>query len=376
MKEVEEFESLEEEFRKEHEDVLQNEICDLRRAVEGSELQCQELQNKLESVTVELKKKSDFAEELQTMNGKDLVQEVAELRRSLHDAEGLGRDAKKEWAILRSQNLSLEESVVTLTASHNKMEAEVSSLRHQLSVEKSHNKQMQTDLQKELTVAFDENTKLTALLDGKVPKNLIDAVELERSAANLTKELTASREAEEALRGQLASLQVLPDQVQHLGKQAAEAQAVLHSVQDDIQHHRQKNADLMKLSEQKDSDIENLSRELQRVCDELAEARRSGEEERQLQPVIDSLTAEQDQQGRFATLNREKEELQEIIDVLRQEKQQLKAELEDTMELVAGAQGGFAQAEMLSLDQQSHEEEVRQLQQQIEQLQTSLQAAN
>lgn len=70
MKEVEEFESLEEEFRKEHEvcfrgychsrvekwcgvtpvcfllfqDVLQNEICDLRRAVEGSELQCQELQ--------------------------------------------------------------------------------------------------------------------------------------------------------------------------------------------------------------------------------------------------------------------------------------------------------------------------------------------
>ncbi|XP_011609555.2 centromere-associated protein E isoform X4 [Takifugu rubripes] len=474
MKEVEEFESLEEEFRKEHEDVLQNEICDLRRAVEGSELQCQELQNKLESVTVELKKKSDFAEELQTMNGKDLVQEVAELRRSLHDAEGLGRDAKKEWAILRSQNLSLEESVVTLTASHNKMEAEVSSLRHQLSVEKSHNKQMQTDLQKELNVAFDENTKLTALLDGKVPKNLIDAVELERSAANLTKELTASREAEEALRGQLASLQVLPDQVQHLGKQleqseqqklsleekinemqqllkdleeklvdsensreteeeiskelqeqlnelnqelqceraekeqnvhssteterlissltaerdqiraelqdnvekAAEAQAVLHSFQDDIQHHRQKNADLMKLSEQKDSDIENLSRELQRVCDELAEARRSGEEERQLQPVIDSLTAEQDQQGRFAILDREKEELQEIIDVLRQEKQQLKAELEDRMELVAGAQGGFAQAEMLSLDQESHEEEVKQLQQQIEQLQTSLQAAN
>lgn len=68
------------------------------------------------------------------------------------------------------------------------------------------------------------------------------------------------------------------------------------------------------------------------MCDELAEARRSGEEERQLQPVIDSLTAE-DQQGRFATLNREKEELQEIIDVLRQEKQ-LQAELEDRMELV------------------------------------------
>ena len=46
--------------------------------------------------------------------GKDLVQEVAKLRRSLDDAEGLSRDAKKDWAILRSQNFSLEESVVSL----------------------------------------------------------------------------------------------------------------------------------------------------------------------------------------------------------------------------------------------------------------------
>lgn len=67
---------------------------------------------------------------------------------------------------------------VTLTASHNKMEAEVSSLRHQLNVEKSRNKQMQTDLQKELSVAFDENTKLTALLDGKVPKSKFEVTKL------------------------------------------------------------------------------------------------------------------------------------------------------------------------------------------------------
>lgn len=44
-------------------------------------------------------------------------------------------------------------------------------------------------------------------------------MELERTAANLTKELTASHEAEEALKGQLASLQGLPDQVQDLVKQ-------------------------------------------------------------------------------------------------------------------------------------------------------------
>lgn len=42
-------------------------------------------------------------------SGKNLVQEVAELRRSLDDAEGVSRDTKKEWAVLRSQNISLLE---------------------------------------------------------------------------------------------------------------------------------------------------------------------------------------------------------------------------------------------------------------------------
>lgn len=45
-------------------------------------------------------------------NGTDLVQEVAKLRRSLDDAEGLSRDTKKEWAVLRSQKISLEETMV------------------------------------------------------------------------------------------------------------------------------------------------------------------------------------------------------------------------------------------------------------------------
>lgn len=66
---------------------------------------------------------------------------------------------------------------MTLTASHKKMEAEVSSLRCQLDTEKSRYKKMQSDLQKELNVAFDENTKLTTLLDGKVPKSVFKVVE-------------------------------------------------------------------------------------------------------------------------------------------------------------------------------------------------------
>lgn len=53
------------------------------------------------------------------------------------------------------------------------MAAEVNSLHFQLETEKSRYRKMQSDLQKELNVAFDENTKLTTLLDGKVPKSRV-----------------------------------------------------------------------------------------------------------------------------------------------------------------------------------------------------------
>lgn len=61
---------------------------------------------------------------------------------------------------------------MTLNANYDKMEAEVKSLRFQLETEKSHFRKMQSDLQKELNVVFAENTKLTALLDGNVPKSM------------------------------------------------------------------------------------------------------------------------------------------------------------------------------------------------------------
>ncbi|KAF3702525.1 Centromere-associated protein E Centromere protein E [Channa argus] len=233
-RDMDEFKSLEEEFRKEHENDLQNEISSFKKALESSEIQCQELQNKLETLCAELKKKAEFAEELQSMSGKDLVQEVATLRRSLDDAEGVSRDTKKEWAVLRSRTMALEELNVTLTSNHEKMEAEVNNLRFQLETEKSRYRKMQSDLQKELNVAFDENTKLTSLLDGKVPKNLIDSVELERTVANLNKELSGSREVEEALRNQLTeldSLQNLPEKVDNLMKQVCELAEELGAVQ-------------------------------------------------------------------------------------------------------------------------------------------------
>nr|XP_046266274.1 centromere-associated protein E isoform X4 [Scatophagus argus] len=329
-RETDEFKSLEEEFRKEHENELQNEISSLKKAVESSELQHLELQNKLETLSEELKKKSDFAEELQNMSGKDLVQEVAKLRRSLDDAEGLSRDTKKDWAVLRSQNITLEEKVVTLTASHEKMDAEVNSLRFQLETEKSRYKKMQSDLQKELNVVFDENTKLTTLLDGKVPKNLIDGVELERTVANLNKELTASREAEGALRAQLE------DRMETL-------QAEMWTLTEKLQSAEAERDKLL--------------------CEKEASGQTSTEEAEKLLSRVTSLSEERD-------------ELQEALEALRQEKQQLRAQLEDRMEMAQCELQQQLSSEPQSLKEEQEAQRLLQIQQLEEHLEKSKEELN
>ncbi|KAM3601788.1 uncharacterized protein V6R79_018953 [Siganus canaliculatus] len=543
-REVDEFKSLEEEFRKEHENELQNEIRSLKTSVEASEAQRLELQKKMESLSEELKKKSDFADELQTMNGKDLVQEVAKLRRSLDDAEGLSRDTKKEWAVLRSEKLSLDETVATLTVNHEKLDNEVNSLRFQLDTEKSRYRKMQSDLQKELNMAFDDNTKLTALLDGKVPKNLIDSVELERRVTDLNKELTASRQAEEALRAQVDEAQTLTKQLTQLTAElqcvraekeqtaqssaddmetllskatcltaerdqlrtdldknlqmAAETQVLLQSLQDELQAQKQRNMDLENVSEQKDSDISDLSQELQRVRAEKEAGGLSSAEEQEMEKLLStvaSLTAERDQLKldmqenvemmienqeelrtaleknreqkerirqleseraavqdgpspspsaqkdelqvqiqtltetlesvqaerdalasertadarthgeeteklllRVTSLSEERDQLQEILEGLRQEKKQLQAELEDRMEMEVCSRAHFvsadsesdpewkpdvfvlqvirAQSELQQPELQANDERTTQLQQEMEQLQATLRVVN
>ncbi|XP_060947618.1 LOW QUALITY PROTEIN: centromere-associated protein E-like [Limanda limanda] len=289
--ETDEFKSLEEEFKKEQELEVQNEISSYKKVIESTEVKCKVLQNKVDTLSEEIQKKTESAEELQRMSGEDLVQELSKLRRSLIDAEGVSRDTKKEWAVLRSQNIALEDLKVTLTSNLEKMEAEVNSLRSHLEIEKSRYRKMESDLQKELTVTFDENNKLTDLLDGKVPKDLIDRVEFQRKLATLSEELTASRKVEGSLRAQLEEL--ASSQTQNQQKQQTKV----------LQYVRAEKEAL--LSEQK------------------AEAQSSAEEMDQLLSTLTSMTAERDQL---------KVDLQENVEMMIENQEELRNALEKNRE--------------------------------------------
>ncbi|CAJ1077522.1 centromere-associated protein E isoform X5 [Xyrichtys novacula] len=425
-REVNEFETLEEELRNEQENKLHEEISCLKKANSDSELHCLELQKKLESLSEELKRKSDFAEELQNMNGKDLVQEVTKLRRSLDDAEGVSRDTKKEWAHLRSQNIALEEANVSLSTSHEKMKAEAESMRSQLEAEKSSFRKIQSDLEKELNVAFDENTKLTALLDGKVPKNLMDSVELERTVSNLNKELTTSRAAEETLRAQLeelassqAQLENLMQQVRELTEELCatqtqrdglisaqtqsqeEAQQLrdslqasqeeilsareevsaatlreeqlreqLESVQSSLENSEAEKNLLNTAVEEKHSTIQSLSAELQCVREEKETlqtiAQSSAEETEKLQSAVSSLTEERDQL---------KTDMQESVEMMIENQEELRSALEKTKEqkkLIEQLQ--TAQTSKQDTLQSETSEQLEKLQTQIQSLTEQLQS--
>ncbi|XP_065110107.1 centromere-associated protein E isoform X2 [Paramisgurnus dabryanus] len=411
-RDAEEFEKLEQESKREYERELEAEISRLQEASKQSEDIIQKLQADLLLMASELKTKTDLTTELQTFSDKDLVKEVTQLRRSLDDAECLSLETKKEWAFLRSENISLRERDVTLTADHEKMEAEVKCLQEKLEQEKSRFRKMQTDLQKELMGAFDENTKLTALLDGKVPKNLTDNIVLEKSVSELHLKLDQSHERERSLQCKIDELETLPVKVEELLKQVCvlteelcsvkqekealmsrlnedqeklestqeqqlkmesdlidaqlkeheltqqltETSQELQKIQTDLQNITQENSTLLTSLEEVTQKSIQLGEELEGVRaerDELRSERMEGvqknpEEMENLRLAIGSITEERDQ-------------LQEIIQVLRDERDQLKTDMEENVEMMIESQAELRDAQ----------EKVKELQRKLNNLDSS-----
>ncbi|XP_048054189.1 centromere-associated protein E isoform X2 [Megalobrama amblycephala] len=389
-RDADEFEKLEEESKREYERELEAENSRLQQDLKRSEEMIQQLKADLAMMSSELQKKTDLNAELQSFSDKDLLHEVTRLRRSLDDAETLSLDTKKEWAFLRSENICLKERDATLTTDYGKMEAEVKTLQDKLEHEKSRFKKMQTDLQKELMGAFDENTKLTALLDGKVPKNLTDNLVLEKTVCDLRKELDQSHERERSLQSKIEELETLPVKVdellrqvsglseelrslreerdalisaqsslnedhQRLKEQTANAQDQLLKMESDLVDAQLKEAELTqqltetseRLQTEKSTLLASLEEATQKLSSELESVR--GERDALLSEKMERVQSDPDEtenlRRTISSITEEREQLQEILQGLRDERDQLKSDMEENVEMMIETQAELRDAQ-------------------------------
>ncbi|XDV14395.1 hypothetical protein PO909_014659, partial [Leuciscus waleckii] len=391
-RDADEFEKLEEESKREYERELESENSRLKQDLKRSEEMIQQLKADLVLMSSELQKKTDLSTELQRFSDKDLVHEVTCLRRSLDDAETLSLETKKEWAFLRSENICLKERDVTLTTDYEKMEAVVKTLQDKLELEKSRFKKMQTDLQKELMGAFDENTKLTALLDGKVPKNLTDNLVLEKTLCDVRKDLDQSLERERCLQSKTEEFETLSVKVEELQRQVCVLSEELCSVREerdalrsaqssvkaeedqtcesadpllkmesDLVEAQLKEADLTRQLTETSERLQNIQTEKHTLLAALEEATQKslqlsselecvcGERDVLLSEKMERVQSEPDEMENLRrtiiSQTEEREQMQEILQALRDERDQLKSDMEENVEMMIETQAELRDAQ-------------------------------
>uniref|UniRef100_A0A4X1UR67 Centromere-associated protein E n=1 Tax=Sus scrofa TaxID=9823 RepID=A0A4X1UR67_PIG len=240
---LDEFEALERKAEKDQEMQLIHEISTLKNLVKNAEVYNQDLENELSSKVELLKEKEDQIKKLRKYIDSqksesvkmDLsyslenTEDLKQMKQTLLDAETVALDAKRESAFLRSENLNLKEKMKELTSMCKQMENDIQLYQSHLEVKKK----MQVDLEKELQSSFNEIAKLTSLIDGKVPKDLLSNLELERKITYLQKELSKEVEENEALRKEvnlLSELKSLPSEVEMLKKEVNDKSEELYII--------------------------------------------------------------------------------------------------------------------------------------------------
>ncbi|XP_017904739.1 PREDICTED: centromere-associated protein E isoform X3 [Capra hircus] len=240
---LDEFEALERKAEKDQEMQLIHEISNLKNLVKHAEVYNQDLENELNSKVELLREKEDQIKKLQeyiesqksesmkmdSSYSSENTEDLKQMRQTLLDAETVALDAKRESAFLRSENLKLKEKMKELASTCKQMENDTQLYQSQLEAKKK----MQVDLEKELQSSFNEITKLTSLIDGKVPKDFLSNMELERKITHLQKELNKAVEENETLRNEvnlLSELKSLPSEVEMLRKEICDKSEELYIV--------------------------------------------------------------------------------------------------------------------------------------------------
>ncbi|XP_073897568.1 centromere-associated protein E isoform X2 [Castor canadensis] len=248
---LDEFEALERTTKKDQENELSSKV-ELLREKEDQIKNLQKYINsqKSENVKMDLSYSSENTEDLKQM------------KQTLFDAETVALDAKRESAFLRSENIELKEKMKELTNMCKQMEDDIQQYQNQLEAKKK----IQVDLDKELQSAFNEITKLTSLVDGKVPRDLVGNLELERRITDLQKELSKETEENEALRKEvslLSGLKSLPSEIETLKKEIHEKSEELYIITSEKDK-------LFSEITHKESRIQGLLEEIGKIKDDLA----------------------------------------------------------------------------------------------------------
>nr|KAF6430933.1 centromere protein E [Rousettus aegyptiacus] len=248
---LDEFEALERKAEKDQENELSSKVDLLREKEE----QIKELQKYIDSQKSE-SMKMDLSYSLENTDDLKLM------KQSLVDAETVALDSKRESAFLRSENLELKEKMKELESICKQMENDNQLYQSQLEAKEK----MKVDLMKELQSSYNEITKLTSLIDGKVPKDLLCNLELERKITDLQKELNKEIEVNEALHKEvnlLSELKSLPSEVEMLRKEINDKSEELYLITSekdklfsDIVH--------------KENRIQDLLEDIERTKDDLA----------------------------------------------------------------------------------------------------------
>ncbi|NWY58821.1 CENPE protein, partial [Chionis minor] len=340
--ETDEFEALEKQTQKDHEVQLMHEITNLKNLVSNAEVYNEELEAEINSKLEQLKEKENKikilqnrVEELQKAGAgkKDtrlsvgdsdkLIEEIQQLNKSLMDSETIALDAKKESAFLRTENLEMKEKMNELLNNYNQMQKDVQLYQSQIEAGKASYKKMQAELQKELQSVFQENTRLTSLLEGKAPKDLLSLVELEKKAADLKGELEKALKENALLHKQvneLSELQSLPNTVEIQQKEILEKCEELHL----LKLEKEK-----LLSEVADNEVrlKHMTEEIGKSKDDLADTQLKYVKSDQEYAALKQLYEELEQKYVATSENNKQMKLQ--MDILSKEARESKTTLDE-----------------------------------------------
>uniref|UniRef100_A0A5F8GEU8 Centromere-associated protein E n=1 Tax=Monodelphis domestica TaxID=13616 RepID=A0A5F8GEU8_MONDO len=200
--------------------------------------------------------------------GEKIYEELKHLKQSLCDTETIALDAQKETAFLKCENLELKEKMKELSSQCKQLEKDNHLYQSQLQERRDSSKRRQADLEKELQSAFSEITRLTSIIEGKYPKDVLLTVELERKVKDLQKDLDKAIKENATLQKEintLSELKSLPTELEILKKERLEKSEELNLI---IAEKDKLRAEIM----YKDNRLQELLDEIEKSKEELAAA--------------------------------------------------------------------------------------------------------